>query len=649
MTPSAVVQGHSPQTGWPDLAEAALAIRAGALWVAANVDSTLPSERGLLPGQRLDGRRAAHRHRQRAAGGGQAGADVDGRMRWPAAIFDAPLVVGDRLDTDIAGANAAGLPSLMVLTGVNSAARHRIRRRRASGPTTLPHDLRLAAHRAETLRIDGASGVARRRRRRAVTVQRDRRSEAEDALTRRAGDGASGVGRRSGERHGRWPETTRPAPRCNVVAVACRSASVISDMSTDPDQIRDHVAALLAELPDIAPSRWPGRSTTRHRRHRSAPRAGARPAGAGAGIGRDEDLRRPWHGAHASTPSWFGAGWPGHVSRPPSSSAPAGSASTGMPAAKPATAVAVHATLTVEDADERTWVSRGAHKLIGALDAFGIDGGRPALPRRRRVDRRIHRGAAGPRAPARSSPSTSATASWRGRCAPTTACTVMERTNVRALTPERSAGPVDLVVADLSFISLATVLPALTACASADADIVPMVKPQFEVGKDRVGAGGVVSDPALRAEAVLAVARRAAELDWHTVGVTASPLPGPSGNVEYFLRLRADPRRAADRATISNDAVRAAVDEGPQVTQRERTVLLVVHTGRDEATETARRVEKVLGDNGIGLRVLAAEAVDRGSLHLAPDDMRALGVEIEVVDADEQCRRGLRAGAGARR
>ncbi len=66
----------------------------------------------------------------------------------------------------------------------------------------------------------------------------------------------------------------------------------------------------------------------------------------------------------------------------------------------------------------------------------------------------------------------------------------------------------------------------------------------------------------------------------------------------------------------------------------ERTVLLVVHTGRDEATETARRVQKVLSDNGIGLRVLSAEAVDRGSLHLSPDDMRALGVDIEVVDPD---------------
>src|SRR3954468_10266431 len=72
----------------------------------------------------------------------------------------------------------------------------------------------------------------------------------------------------------------------------------------------------------------------------------------------------------------------------------------------------------------------------------------------------------------------------------------------------------------------------------------------------------------------------------------------------------------------------------------ERTVLLVVHTGREEATEVARRVEKVLGDNGIALRALTAEAVDRGPVHLAPDDMRALGVEIEVVDADERAAEG---------
>lgn len=72
----------------------------------------------------------------------------------------------------------------------------------------------------------------------------------------------------------------------------------------------------------------------------------------------------------------------------------------------------------------------------------------------------------------------------------------------------------------------------------------------------------------------------------------------------------------------------------------ERSVLLVVHTGREEATEVARRVEKVLGDNDIGLRVLTAEAVDKGPLQLAPDDMRALGVEIEVVDAHERAAEG---------
>jgi NAD+ kinase len=72
----------------------------------------------------------------------------------------------------------------------------------------------------------------------------------------------------------------------------------------------------------------------------------------------------------------------------------------------------------------------------------------------------------------------------------------------------------------------------------------------------------------------------------------------------------------------------------------ERTILLVVHTGREDAAETARRVQKVLGDNGIALRVLSAEAVDRGSLQLTPDDVREMGVEIEVVDADSDAAEG---------
>ncbi len=117
---------------------------------------------------------------------------------------------------------------------------------------------------------------------------------------------------------------------------------------------------------------------------------------------------------------------------------------------------------------------------------------------------------------------------------------VLERTNVRTLAPETIGGPVDLTVADLSFISLRLVLPALAACTAPAGDLVPMVKPQFEVGRDRVGAGGVVRDPALRAEAVLAVAAEAQALGFGVAGVARSPLPGPSGNVEFFLWLRRD-------------------------------------------------------------------------------------------------------------
>jgi 23S rRNA (cytidine1920-2'-O)/16S rRNA (cytidine1409-2'-O)-methyltransferase len=115
---------------------------------------------------------------------------------------------------------------------------------------------------------------------------------------------------------------------------------------------------------------------------------------------------------------------------------------------------------------------------------------------------------------------------------------LLERTNVRTLTPQAIGGPAALTVADLSFISLRLVLPALAACT--DGDLVPMVKPQFEVGRDRVGAGGVVRDPGLRAEAVSAVAAAGADLGLGVAGVTRSPLPGPAGNVEFFLWLRRD-------------------------------------------------------------------------------------------------------------
>jgi 23S rRNA (cytidine1920-2'-O)/16S rRNA (cytidine1409-2'-O)-methyltransferase len=117
--------------------------------------------------------------------------------------------------------------------------------------------------------------------------------------------------------------------------------------------------------------------------------------------------------------------------------------------------------------------------------------------------------------------------------------------------------PPTLVVADLSFISLRLVLAPIRRCTAADADYVMMVKPQFEVGKDRVGAGGVVRDPALRAEAVRDVARHAETLGLGVRGVTASPLPGPSGNVEYFLWLR------AGAPPLAEADLEKAVAEGP--------------------------------------------------------------------------------------
>ena len=106
-------------------------------------------------------------------------------------------------------------------------------------------------------------------------------------------------------------------------------------------------------------------------------------------------------------------------------------------------------------------------------------------------------------------------------------------------------------------------LPALVGCTYPDADIVPMVKPQFEVGKGQVGPGGVVQDPGLRMSSVLAVSRRAGELGWHTVGVAPSPLPGPSGNVEYFLWLRAETDRGLSTDELEA-TVRGAVEAGPQ-------------------------------------------------------------------------------------
>jgi glycerol-1-phosphatase len=149
--PVAVVQGLSTTIGWPDLAEAALAIRAGALWVASNVDPTLPTERGLLPGNGsfVAALRAATGAEPRVAGKPAPRLFQDAVARGD---FRASVVVGDRLDTDIEGANAAELPSLMVLTGVNTA-RDAVFAEPARRPTYIGHDLRSLHQDGELLAV----------------------------------------------------------------------------------------------------------------------------------------------------------------------------------------------------------------------------------------------------------------------------------------------------------------------------------------------------------------------------------------------------------------------------------------------------------------------------------------------------------------
>lgn len=228
----------------------------------------------------------------------------------------------------------------------------------------------------------------------------------------------------------------------------------------------------------------------------------------------------------------------------------------GTVATKAATAVEPATPLVVREPEGDRWVSRGGHKLAGALHALGVDpAGRRALDAGASTggftDVLLRRGAV----------HVVAVDVGYGQLAWSLQrderVTVVDRTNVRALTLEQVGAPVDLVVADLSFIPLGLVLPALVACATPDADLLPMVKPQFEVGRERLPSGGVVRDPGLRAEAVRAVAAQAQRLGLGVRGVTASPLPGPSGNVEYFLWLR----RGAP--PLADDTLLAAVAAGP--------------------------------------------------------------------------------------
>lgn len=232
---------------------------------------------------------------------------------------------------------------------------------------------------------------------------------------------------------------------------------------------------------------------------------------------------------------------------------------SGQPAAKAATQVGQDVAITVQRAGAGPdYVSRGGHKLAGALAAFtGLQvAGRRCLDAGASTggftDVLLRAGAAHVVA----ADVGYGQLAWKLRADPRV--TVLDRVNVRNLQPDQVAPAPELVTADLSFISLGQVLPALVSCAAPDADFVLLVKPQFEVGKGRVGAGGVVRDPALRAGAVADVARAARDIGLGVRGVTASSLPGPSGNVEYFLWLR------RDGSPLDDDELRAAVARGPQ-------------------------------------------------------------------------------------
>ncbi len=237
---------------------------------------------------------------------------------------------------------------------------------------------------------------------------------------------------------------------------------------------------------------------------------------------------------------------------------------SGRVATKSATAVDPGAPLLVrDDVPDENWASRGAHKLIGALDGLPD----VIVQGRRCLDAGASTGGFTDVLLRRGAREVVAVDVGYGqlvwRLQTDERVRLFDRTNVRTLTPEVIGGPAELVVADLSFISLTLVLPALTACATPDADLVPMVKPQFEVGRERLGAGGVVRDLGHRADAVAGVVRAAGSLGWGLAGIVPSPLPGPSGNVEFFVHLRRDAPTDADAVARSEQAIGEAVERGP--------------------------------------------------------------------------------------
>ncbi len=209
----------------------------------------------------------------------------------------------------------------------------------------------------------------------------------------------------------------------------------------------------------------------------------------------------------------------------------------GAPALKPATLVAGDEAVDVKTA--RRWASRGGDKLEGALADLSVEvEGRDAL------DAGASTGGFTDVLLAHGANRVIAVdvgygqIDWRLRT--DERVEVMERTNVRRLEPgDLPPPPPTLVVADLSFISLVLVLPALVRVADPAADHVLLVKPQFEAGRDEVGKSGVVRDPSIWRATLLRVTDAAEDLGLGLVDATISPLKGPAGNTEFFVHLAA--------------------------------------------------------------------------------------------------------------
>jgi 23S rRNA (cytidine1920-2'-O)/16S rRNA (cytidine1409-2'-O)-methyltransferase len=187
---------------------------------------------------------------------------------------------------------------------------------------------------------------------------------------------------------------------------------------------------------------------------------------------------------------------------------------------------------------EHPWVSRGGIKLAHALDHFAI-----AADNAVALDIGASTGGFTDVLLARGARRVYAVdvghgqLAWKLRQDPRVV--VLERRNARHLTRDDIPEPPDLIVCDASFISLTIVLPAALALAAPDARLVALIKPQFEVGKGRVGKGGVVRDPALHREVCEGIAAwLAAQPGWEVVGLTESPIRGPEGNVEFLIHAR---------------------------------------------------------------------------------------------------------------